>query len=761
MFGAQVRAHRQRLGMTQEELAARTGVSVGGIRNLEVGRTGRPRPMTVRLLADAFKLDGAERARFCRSALDDVDQQLAGEALEDGVAGPVRSRPIPAQLPADMAGFVGRTDQLSCLTKLLDDGGRSATVVISVIAGTAGVGKTALAVHWAHQVLDRFPDGQLYVNLRGFDPGGTAATPGEVVRSFLDALDVPAQRMPAGLDAQAALYRSLLTERRMLVLLDNARDAEQVRPLLPGTPGCLVLVTSRNQLTGLIAGAGAVPVPLDLLSPDEARDLLAQRLGTDRTVAEPTAVEEVIERCARLPLALAVVAARAAIQPWRPLASLAAELSHPHDRLDTLATDDVGTDARSVFSWSYKQLSWSAARLFRLLGVHSGPDVSVSAAASLAGIPRARVRPLLAELVRAQLVTERMPARYALHDLLHAYAGELAASGEPEASRQAAVRRLLDHYLGCAHRADAVLDPTRETIPVIPAQVGVTVDEFESEAAAGDWFTAEYQVLMAAVRLAVDQGLDRPAWQVAWSMATFLERHQGFRDAVTLQRIVLPAARRLGDPAALAYSHRLLGRVHALLGEHDEAQVHLEHALEAYLQLGDDSNQALTRLGLAAMLDRQGRYRDALHQAEQALARYEASGHWVGQANALNNVGWFHARLGDYETALAYCEQALGQQQKLGNRRGEALTWDSIGFAYHHLGRHAHAVTAYGRALALFRDGGYQYYEAETLVHLGDTYNASGDIDAALDRWRAALAILTDLDHPDADHVRARLGRAP
>ncbi len=752
MFGAQLRAHRHRLGMSQEELASRTGVSVRSLHRLEAGHTERPRARTVRLLADAFELAGAERDRFCQSALEPAEEA-------DDVA--AHGRPVPAQLPADVAGFAGRSEELGRLSKLLDDGDRPATVVISAIAGTAGVGKTALAVHWAHQVLGRFPDGQLYVNLRGFDPAGVVATPGEVVRSFLDALDVPAQRVPAGLDAQAALYRSLLAGRRMLVLLDNARDADQVRPLLPGAPGCLALVTSRNQLTGLIAGAGASPLPLDLLSPDEAGDLLAQRLGMDRTATEPAAVDEIVKRCAGLPLALAVVAARAATQPRLALSALAAELRHLHGRLDTLATGDAGTDVRSVFSWSYHQLSRPAARLFRLLGVHCGPDVSGSAAASLAGIAPARAGPMLAELVRAHLVTERVPGRYALHDLLRAYAGELAASGEPDADRQAAVRRMLNHYLRCAHRADAVLDPTRDPVELTPSLAGVTVDDFGSAAAATDWFTAEYQVLMAAVRLAVDAGLDRYAWQLVWSMATFLERHQGFRDAVALQRIALPAARRLGDPAAQAYSHRLLGRVHAMLGEHDEAHVHLEHALEAYRQLGDDTNQALVRLGLAAKLDRQGRYRDALHQAEQALARFQTSGHRIGRANALNNIGWFHARMGDYETSLKYCEQALGLQQELGNRRGEALTLDSLGVAYHHLGRHADAIAAYQQALTLLRDHGNRYHEAETLVHLGDTYHASGDTGAARDRWRAALASFTDLDHPDADQVRTRLRNAP
>jgi tetratricopeptide (TPR) repeat protein/transcriptional regulator with XRE-family HTH domain len=751
MFGAQVRVHRQRLGMTQEELAARTGVSVRSIHRLETGYTERPRAGTVGLLADAFGLAGADRDQFCQSAIEPADE------ADDAAA---HSRPVPAQLPADVAGFAGRTDQLNRLTRLLDDGDMPTTVVISAIAGTAGVGKTALAVHWAHQILDRFPDGQLYVNLRGFGPDGAVAPQGEVVRSFLDALDVPPQRVPAGLDAQAALYRSLLAERRMLVLLDNARDVEQVRPLLPGAPGCLVVVTSRNQLTGLVAGAGAIPLPLDLLSPEEGRDLLAQRLGVNRIAIEPDAVDEIIERCARLPLALAVVAARAATQPGLPLAALAAELRHPHDRLDTLATGDAGTDVRSVFSWSYQQLSPLAARLFRLLSMHPGPDLSMSAAAGLAGLPPARVRPLLAELLRAHLVAERVLGRYALHDLLRAYAGELAATGEPEADRQAAVRRLLDHYLRCAHQAATVLHPARDMIELIEPLAGVTVDNVDSAAAATAWFTTEYPVLRVAVRLAVDAGLDRHAWQLVWSMATFIN-HRDLRDAVALHRVALQAARRLGDPVAQGYSHRLIGRVCALLAEHHEAQAHLEHALELYRQLGDDTNQAHLHLALAEMMDRQGRYRDALHQAEQALARYQTSGHRVGQATALNNVGWHHAQLGDYETALQYCEQARGRQQELGDRRNEAITWHCLGVAYHHLGRHADAVAAYQHALARFRDTGNRYNEADTLVNLGETYRVTGETGAARDCWRAALAIFTDFEYPDAEQVRARLRNAP
>jgi tetratricopeptide (TPR) repeat protein len=357
-------------------------------------------------------------------------------------------------------------------------------------------------------------------------------------------------------------------------------------------------------------------------------------------------------------------------------------------------------------------------------------------------------------------VTEPVPGRYALHDLLRAYAGELAAPVDPQDDGQTPLRRLLDHYLHSAHRADAVLNPARDAIEPIAPLSGVTVDAFASADAATDWFTADNQVLMAAVSLAVDAGLDRHAWQLVHSMAPFIDRRDP-RSAVALHRVALQAAVRLGDLVAQAYSHRRVGQLCAMLGEHDEARAHLEHALEAYRQLGDHTNQAHVHLGLTDMLDRQGRHRDALHQAEQALAEYQTSGHRGGQANSLNGLGWLHVQLGDYETALEYCKQALTLQQELGDRQGEAGTWDSIGLAYHHLGRHADAIAAYQQTVTLHRDIGNRLYEADTLAHLGDAYRANGDTAAARKCWRKALAILTDLDHPDAEQVRARLRDAP
>jgi tetratricopeptide (TPR) repeat protein len=350
--------------------------------------------------------------------------------------------------------------------------------------------------------------------------------------------------------------------------------------------------------------------------------------------------------------------------------------------------------------------------------------------------------------------------RYALHDLLRAYAGELAASGDPQADRQAALRRLLDHYLHGAHRGDAVLKSSRsDVIEPIPPLYGITFDDLDCAAAATDWFTAEYPVLTAAVGLAIDASLDRHAWQLVWSMAPYIERHQDFQGALALHRVGLQAARRLGDLAAQGYSHRQCGKACTILGEHDEAQAHFEQALEVYRELGDDINQAHVYIGLGTILDRQGRYQDALRQAEQALVWYLASGHRVGQAHALNNLSWFRTRLGNYDMALEPGKQALRLHQEAGYRRGEAGAWDSLGFAYHQLGHHADAVAAYQQSLTLFRDLGIRYSEARTLVHLGDTYEASGHMGTARDCWKQALVIFTESDYPDAEQVRDRLRR--
>jgi tetratricopeptide (TPR) repeat protein len=758
MFGQAVQGHRQRLCLTQEELAGRSGVSVRTIRNIEAGQTVRARPGTVRLLADGFALHGAARDHFCELALADAAQPSASEQqTRPADVGWRAGRPIPAQLPADLAGFTGRVDHVRQLTTLLDNRDEPATVVISAIAGTAGVGKTTLAVHWCHQVRDLFPDGQLYVNLRGFDPTGLVMDPAEAVRGFLDAFAVPQQRIPAGLQAQAALYRSLLAGKRVLVILDNARDADQARPLLPGAPGCLAVVTSRNQLTSLVAAEGAHLLTLNLLSGSEAHHLLAGRLGAARLAAEPDAVNDIITGCAGLPLALAIVASRAATNSQSRLTALADQLHEARNSLDAFAGDDQLINVRAVFSWSYRTLSPAAARLFRLLGIHPGPDLATPAAASLTGLSPERVRPLLSELTVAHLVTEHTPGRYTFHDLLRVYAGELAHAVDTDTDRRAALGRVLDHYLHTSHAAARLINPNRELLSLPPLGAGVTPAGHADSAQAMAWLTAEHAVLLATIRHAADTGFDTQAWQLAWTIWTFLDRQGHWHDWAATQHLALAAAQRLADRHGQARTHRSLAFAYTKLARHDDARTHYQHALDVYSELGDPAGHGYTLINLGMSYELQGRYDDALSHAQHALNIFRAAEHVTGTAHALSAIGWLHTQRGDHEQGLTHCEQALILHQMAGEQRGEASTWDSLGHIHHHLGQHTQATTCYEQALNLYRETADRYGQAVVLTHLGDTHHSATDYRSARDAWQHALTILNQLDHPSADQLHAKL----
>ncbi len=691
-----------------------------------------------------------------------ADPALAVPKAPPAAAGGTGSA-APRQLPGVAAHFTGREAQLAELSRVLDQAGEQApgTVVIRVISaigGMAGVGKTALAVHWAHQVAPRFGDGQLYVNLRGFDPAASPATPEEAIRELLDGLAVPAAQIPPGLPAQAALYRSLLTGRRMLIVLDNARDEQQVRPLLPADPGCLVLITSRSQLAGLAATDGALLLTLDVLPPAEARQMLIARLGADRA-ADPATVTQIAALCAHLPLALAIAAARAAARPRVPLSALAAELRNAAGRLDALDTGDPAASIRAVFSWSTHYLTPAAARMFRLLGLHPGPDITASAVASLAGVPPAAARRDLGELARAHLITEHTPGRYTLHDLLRAYASEQARATDDEQCRRAAIRRILDHYLHAAHAADRLLNPARDQITLAARADRVQSERFADYGQAMAWFRAEHKVLLAVLALAVDAGCDTHAWQIPWTMVDFCEFSGHWHDWIATQRIAITATRRLGHRAAEARCCRALGYAYARTGRDNDALDHLRCALRLFCEMGDPIGEARTHQDLSWMLDRQG-LAVALRHDRIALRLYEQAGHARGQANALNAIGWLHAMLGDYRKAVDHCRQALVLHRELGNRRGEAATLDSLGYAYHHLRQHGEAVACYHWALGLFRELADRSNEAEILTHLGEAYHAAGNPGQARCAWQQALAILDDLHHPDAGQLRAKLTKA-
>jgi tetratricopeptide (TPR) repeat protein/transcriptional regulator with XRE-family HTH domain len=752
-FGRLLLSLRLEEGLTQEELAERSGVSVRALSDIERSRTTRPYKDSVERLADALRLTGPARQHF-------LDTARGRGSASVPPAGTTRlAQLIPRQMPANVPYFAGRTSELSVLATHLRPAPTGSAPRVAVITGTAGVGKTALALHWAYGAAERFPDGHLYVNLRGFDPSENPVTSTEAIRGFLAAFGIPDERIPANPQALAALYRTVLADRQLLLILDNAYDAAQVRPLLPGSPTCRVVVTSRNQLAGLAVTAGARLICLGVLTPGEARQTLALRLGDRRLGKDPKAVNMFLTITARLPLALAIVAARCAARQDFPLGSLAAGLAEARSRLDNLDAGDPETSVRTAFSWSFQNLTEPAARMFRLLGLHPGPDVTITAAASLAGVPYERAGKALTELTTASMLTEHVPGRYSFHDLLREYAAEQCRLTDNEAERHTATRRLLDHYLVTAYEADQLLSPIRRPLAIAPPSPGTVPEHHSGPEQAMAWMKAEHKVLLACVGRAASAGLDTHAWQLAYATATFFDRQGYWDDLRTTQQVAIAAAERTADLDGRAAAHRSLADACTQLGLGDDARLNLERALELYRQLGDLDGQGRVELDLNRAISSQGEYSKAVVHAHEALRLFEATGHRAGQAHALNAIGYMYCQLRDYEQGLRKCLQALELFRDLGDRSGEAVTWDSVGWARHHLGDHAGATACIERALELFREVGDRYTQAEILHHLGDARRAAGHPQAAADAYHEALVILNDLNHPDADVVNIKLGQ--
>ncbi|NJP17537.1 AfsR/SARP family transcriptional regulator [Streptomyces thermoviolaceus] len=666
----------------------------------------------------------------------------------------------PAQLPADLATFSGRRSELDAFGALVPaEDGKPPTSMVSVIGGMAGVGKTALAVHWAHQVADSFPDGQLYVDLRGFHPSGSVMNAGEAIRLFLDALGVPSHRIPSGLDAQSALYRSLLADRRMLIVLDNARDSEHVRPLLPGAAGCLVIVTSRSQLYGLVAGGGAHSVTLDLLDEAESLDFLSQRLGRNRIMREPDAAADIVALCGHLPLALAVVSARAGMNPTFPLASIVAELRESQGSLDAFSGEAPIADARSAFFWSYRLLTPEAARVFRLLGLHPGSDCSLAAVASLAGQEPRRIRPVMTELVRANLVSEHTPGRFSCHELLRAYGAELVRDHGVADERRTARRRMLEHYLHTAHAADSVLAPGRERVELHPHATGVTVLQFADAAEAVEWLEANRPALLSAIEQDARCGDGRYSWQLAVLLETYLERNGRWQEQLVVQTTATTTSQRLGDIRGQAHAHRALGFANGRLKRWDEAAEHLTRAQHLFVELADPIGQARVHRYFAYLANQQCRYKAALERYAQACRLYRAADRPSGEASVYNEIGWTFILMGNYDEALDACRRAITLHRDASERHGEAAAWDSLGYAYHHLQDHVRAIRCYDRALRLYREIRDRYLEADTLVHMGTTHHAAGHRARATLAWSQALSILQVIGHPRVVQVREMLFR--
>jgi DNA-binding SARP family transcriptional activator/DNA-binding XRE family transcriptional regulator len=630
---------------------------------------------------------------------------LRNEVLA-AVPGPPAGHPTPAQLPADIGGFTGRDYHLDRLDQVLAlrNSAHNTAVVIAAITGTAGVGKTALALHWAHRVREEFPDGQLYVNLRGYAApvSGSPVRPVEALTRFLHALGLPAERVPADEEEATGLYRTVLADRKALVLLDNAASAEQVRPLLPGSPGCLVLVTSRDRLAGLTATEGADRITLDVLDPQDARALLDRMIGAERAGAEPDAVAELAEACAYLPLALRIVAANLASLPHTSIADYTDEL-RKRGRLTELVVqgDDEGA-VRAAFDLSYDSLQPQARRLFRLLGLVPGTDFTAEVAAALLGEGVAEARRLMGQLAVANLVGEHAAGRYQFHDLLREYAGDRARTEDGGAEVLAATERLLAAYLGATGAATRLLYPNVPRLP--PAGEAFAVPATES--AAIEWLDTELPNLVAAVRGCPPE-LRAYTWRLADALRGYFSARGHCAEGLAIGRIALAAAQQAGEETAEAAVNDVLGLIHYNLSDYGRAT--------------------------------------SCHS--RALALYQRTENLLGEAGSLHNLGRVHSQLGKPTQASLYHEQSLTINRRLGDRHGEAGNLHYVGVAWLSRGRPDRAIAYQNQALAISREIGSRSLEMVACNGLGLAHWALGELDAAVRFHLDCLAVCGQLGH--------------
>jgi tetratricopeptide (TPR) repeat protein len=707
--------------------------------------------------------------------------------------------PPPHELPPDVHAFTDRVEQLAEMDLMLastEETPSTAAVVISAVSGTAGVGKTAFATHWAHRVSDRFPDGQLYLNLRGYGPD-EPVQPAAALASLLRSLGLSNPDIPPDLDERAARFRSLAAGRRMLIVLDNARSADQVRPLLPGTSSCLVLVTSRDALPGLVSRDGARRVNLDLLPHDQSTYLLRMLIGP-RVDAEPEAADSLVRHCARLPLALRIAADLVTDNPEATLAELVRDLADEQGRIDMLdAGDDPYTAVRAVLSWSYRNLDPEQARAFRLLGLHPGRDFNPVSAAVLFQTATTRARRLLDSLVRAHLLERTATGRYQMHDLLRVYAADLASQEEPEESRQAALGRLFDFFLHTASLAMDILFPQeRDRRPTFPAGGGSPANLVD-DAQAVRWLEVERATLAAVAAQTVDTTWAVYATLLSTTLYRFLDIHGHFDDAVTLHTLAVTAGRQRGDEAAEGRAlHNLgvvyqrlgrypeardhleraitvlrraggslvealalvdLGHVHMLLGRHDEALACDSAALRLFEIVGDRTGQGQVLNNMGLVLDRLGRHEESVERTQRALALFRATDDRPRIGYALNDIGVVLQHLDRHREAKAYHEEALDLARATSDRALEAEALNGLGNAMRHVQATAEVLEYHEKALAIARDIGDRHEQAQAHEGFANAYEALGNAADARDRWRLALEIYLDLGAPEAVAVRRRL----
>jgi tetratricopeptide (TPR) repeat protein len=718
---------------------------------------------TRRLLVEELGIEPSAELRSLHSRI------LAAEVPASALASAsVESRTVPAQLPADVYAFTGRAEELASLDRLLAErdtgpGAEPSSLVISAVSGTAGVGKTALAVHWAHRRRAAFPDGQLYVNLRGYDPDRPVPA-ADALAMFLAALGTASHEIPGGLHDRANCFRTLVSGRRLLVLLDNAATADQVRPLLPGSPSCLVIVTSRNSLAGLVARDGARRLDLGLLPLPDAVALLRTLIGT-RVDTAPVAAAALAGHCARLPLALRLAAERAVAMPAAPLGDLAHELADERRRLDHL---DAGGDSRAtirgVFSWSTRHLPPAALRAFRLLGLHPGPDFDAYAVAAVTRLSPERADAALRVLARAHLIQPASPGRYALHDLLRAYAASLAESMEPAAERRAALEQLFNYYLAAGAAAmDTLFPAERHRRPAAPGKVTV-VPPVADPRAARAWLDAERPVLVAVAGRAAGAGLGTHAIRLSAILYRYLDTCGHYTEAMAVHTEAYRAATASGDLAGQAAALTGLGTVHWRHGDHDRATSRHQQALALFRRVGDRDGEARALTNISIVDWRQGRYQDAADRHRQAVTVFSQAGDDFGAARALSNLGIVLNRQGRYREAADCYQRALDLFRRLGDQLGQAYALGSAGVVCSRQGdqdlaAQDQAAQYLEQSLALFRQLGDRGGQASALSDLGTVRRRQGGYDEAESLQRQALALFCDMgDRSSEAEVRNTLG---
>jgi tetratricopeptide (TPR) repeat protein len=700
---------------------------------------------------------GASRWHAPRSLVRGVAVLDSGLSVSEGLADSGRGlRPIPAQLPHSAAGFTGRELELAALDSFVR-AEASTAVVISAIDGVAGIGKTALAVHFGHRVAGAFPDGQLYVNLRGFDPDRPPLAPRDVLPRFLRALGADSSQIPIDVDELASAYRSLLSGRRVLVVLDNAATAEQIRPLLPGTAGCLALVTSRNRLSGLVARDGAHRLTLDVLPPAEAIDLLTQIIGGARVAVEPAAAETLAQLCGWLPLALRITADRAAARRYLSLTDLVEELTAEHDRLDALSADEEATQIRAVFSWSYQALPPESAQAFRLLSLHAGQDISVPAAAALIDATISETRRLLATLTDGHLLEETGRDRYQFHDLVRVYAGECARISEPESQRAVAIGRLLTWYLHTADAFSRTINPDGLHVPLEPPEPPCAPLAFTTYRQAVDWAQAESANLVPIARQATTIGDDTTTWKLALAFIAIFGHYRRATELLPALRSALSATQRLGERDAEAWILDNLGEVYAMEGSPDRTAEFCQRALAIWDETGNSLGQwaAWHAEGLSFLNLEQ--FGEAMNCFQQALTAARRASDPRSEGLSMTALGVAYMQLESYDAAIDMHRNALVILRGTRSEWQQAWALGNFADSYCAQGRISDAVDLYQQALAIFREMGDRWREAEILTALGQGQRTTGLPDKARRSWLQALSIFEEFRDARADQIRARL----